>query len=209
MIPVSQCLSQCGFKSRCTGLLAPTTAYECSCQDGFFSITNDGRNCSDNYCLVNNGGCQQICNNTGPGISTCSCNVGYTSFNTTCTAINNCVVANGGCQQICKDTGPGANSCSCNTGYTLFNKTCTPINNCVIDNGGCQHICFQSGSNNTAACLCNYGFTLNPDGKNCSNSTASSASSSSMGSFTITYNSFRSCLTITFQPLQMSALSRE
>ena len=42
----TQCFSQCSTRSMCTGLLDPNTSYICSCQYGYESPTNDGKNCS-------------------------------------------------------------------------------------------------------------------------------------------------------------------
>ena len=102
-----------------------------------------------NECALNNGDCDQICNNT-VGSFQCSCNRGYRlNLNrmtcsgriTACTQfrnvinfvlyyntidINECSLNIDGCDQVCNNT-MGSYQCRCNRGYTLNNdeRTCS------------------------------------------------------------------------------------
>ena len=128
---VSQCFTQCGNNSLCTGKLLPFTDYACSCQDGYEYPQYTNNSCSAiNNCATGNGGCSQNCIYDGPGTSHCSCNTGYSLSNKACLPINNCKSNNGGCglNSTCTYTGPGANNCSCNVGYHSLDglgKNCT------------------------------------------------------------------------------------
>ena len=155
----------------CTGLLAPATAYNCSCQTGFFLPSNTGQNCvAINNCTVSNGGCSHNCIFTGNGTNNCSCNYGYSQLGSACIPINPCQKSNGGCQHLCIPSGAYNNaSCFCNSGYALAsdNQSCTVVNNiCQLNNGGCSHIC--NLTNNTAICTCISGYSLANDNKSCS-----------------------------------------
>ncbi len=94
-------------------------------------------------CTMNNGGCEQNCNNT-EGSFNCFCDSGYivdsNGFNCSgefifhscnlciilLTDNNECSVNNGDCEHICTNT-KGNFSCSCNTGYSLDDneRNCT------------------------------------------------------------------------------------
>ena len=65
---VNQCASQCGASSLCSGLLNTTTIYNCSCQSGYISATNNGKNC------------QAACSNN----ATCGANAYCASSNSLC-----------------------------------------------------------------------------------------------------------------------------
>ena len=47
----------------------------------------------------------------------------------------------------------------------LFINFFIDIDECAPNNGGCQHTC--NNINGSFYCTCNDGYTLNPDGKNC------------------------------------------
>jgi hypothetical protein len=67
--------------------------YQCFCQWGYCDTRPmNGTLCVDiNECLINNGGCQQLCSNSAGGYS-CTCNTGFTlAFDgKTCNDVNEC-----------------------------------------------------------------------------------------------------------------------
>ncbi|XP_046853107.1 uncharacterized protein LOC124446303 [Xenia sp. Carnegie-2017] len=87
-----------------------------------------------NECLLNNGGCNQLCNNTKEGFS-CSCHPGYQldpTNSSRCIDINECLVENGGCSQLCNNT-MGGYECHCRVMYELD-----------LDGKTCKHFRFPS-----------------------------------------------------------------
>ena len=77
-----------------------------------------------NECLVDNGGCEQDCNNR-IGDFYCSCRDGYHmgSDQVTCLDVNECEDGNnGGCEQNCVNL-IGSYFCSCRSGFRELNDT--------------------------------------------------------------------------------------
>lgn len=75
---------------------------------------------AENPCLVDNGGCSQICHRSPYGVI-CDCNKGYHLANnskTVCEDIDECVDQPGVCSQKCTNT-KGSYKCFCISGYTL------------------------------------------------------------------------------------------
>ena len=92
ILDVNECQSSNGgCEQVCTNTIG---SFECSCNPGF-NVSSNGANCIGkmvqlnayhnpiiakytdiNECQTNNGGCEQICNNTD-GSFECSCNQGY------------------------------------------------------------------------------------------------------------------------------------
>ena len=146
-IDINECLNNNGG---CTHTCVNKPgSYECQCNEGFY--TNDsGRNCLGNIvtniinvithyidineCLTNNGGCEQLCNNTY-GSFICYCSSGYNlGQGIFCSGIflywyhckiiidiNECQNDNGKCDQICVNE-IGSYHCDCRTGYKLDNN---------------------------------------------------------------------------------------
>ncbi|XP_053955379.1 fibrillin-2 isoform X3 [Anastrepha ludens] len=107
-----------GCEQKCERLLFPgenEPRLKCSCFEGFSLDPNDYASCHDiNECQMNNGGCEQICNNL-PGSYQCACEQGLqidTLTGNTCIDINECaqpeVVAQ--CAGGCENT-PGSYHC--------------------------------------------------------------------------------------------------
>ncbi|XP_046473466.1 very low-density lipoprotein receptor isoform X2 [Neodiprion pinetum] len=71
--------------------------------------------CKKNECLVNNGGCSQICVDLPIGFR-CECRNGYRLINNqTCDDVDECLEP-GSCSQFCKNE-KGTFKCSCDAGY--------------------------------------------------------------------------------------------
>jgi len=121
------------------------------------------------WCLIENGGCEQLCHNHCNQKTTCSCLPGYTLAydRKTCIDINECLINNGGCRRD-KNANcinyAGGHFCSCSKGFILKDDSlteCTDMNECGYGNGGCQQLC-----NNTHGgylCDCRKGFERKPN----------------------------------------------
>jgi hypothetical protein len=76
----------CGFTE--------SDGYQCFCQWGYCDTRPmNGTDCQDvNECLINNGGCQQLCSNS-PGSFSCSCGTGFvpTADGKGCNDVNECL----------------------------------------------------------------------------------------------------------------------
>ena len=83
---------------------------------------------------------QCICNSCDPnatcattaGVTTCSCNAGFSGDGNTCENVNECDTNNGDCHAdaTCNDL-PGSHTCECNGGYTGDGiTTCSDVNEC-------------------------------------------------------------------------------
>ena len=82
----SQCESQCGVNTLCTGALDLTTAYICNCQIALASTTNNGRDCGSSCTHVTDCGTNAMCINS----TACQCNTGYqspTNTGSNCSAV--------------------------------------------------------------------------------------------------------------------------
>ena len=73
-----------------------------------------------NECVVDNGGCSQVCSNTPPGSFSCGCRSGFTlaSDGVSCTDVNECLTDANNCQDLCINT-EGSFMCGCEPGYAL------------------------------------------------------------------------------------------
>jgi hypothetical protein len=139
-------------------------AYLCACPPGYTSAISE--TCEDvNECLDSNS-CSHNCSNT-QGSYTCLCPSTSTlsSDGSTCTDVDECEKDKNICgeNEKCVNADPGY-TCECLEGY---NKTstgaCQPIFNCTIE---CQGICVLVGTEQR--CHCPAGYSLNSDGKTCS-----------------------------------------
>ena len=113
-----------------------------------------------NECLLNNGGCTQLCTNT-IGSYHCDCRSGYQlndneiscngqyiylnfwiiDFISVVSDINECTNGTDLCEHNCYNT-DGSYVCDCQPGYQLSNGlTCSDINECDTSNGGCALRC--------------------------------------------------------------------
>ncbi|XP_036337585.1 fibrillin-1-like [Rhagoletis pomonella] len=165
-----------GCEHKCERLLFPgenEPRLKCSCFEGFSLDPNNYASCHDiNECQLNNGGCEQICNNL-PGSYQCACEQGLqidTLTGNTCIDINECLLRNGHgpCQDNCHNEWRGYR-CSCEglagTQLSQDNHTCEDAGECAIANGGCSHQCLSSMGR--IYCLCPSGWLMSPDGTNC------------------------------------------
>jgi len=124
----------------CTGgMTCSYTLNDANCPSGFYC---DPSGCVDtNECLVNNGGCSQICTNQVGAPSVCSCNSGYelAADDTTCTDINECTLGTNNCDvnAQCTNT-PGSFTCACNAGYEGDGTTCTETDECASGTHNCD-----------------------------------------------------------------------
>ncbi|XP_074621556.1 uncharacterized protein LOC141880074 [Acropora palmata] len=118
-------------------------------------------------CLVNNGGCSDICSRTDYG-RICSCREGFSldMDGATCRDINECVVNNGGCSETCFNT-LGGFMCSCREGFTPHadNKTCVNENECATGNHKCTQLCRDSEG--SYYCECHKGYRIGADRLTC------------------------------------------
>ena len=142
-------------------------SFECAC-DGDRVLLSDQRTCTDtNACAVNNGDCNQVCNNDvssgGLVSAVCSCNPGYelTGDQQTCVDIDECLQGISGCDVQCTNT-LGSFVCSCNAGFSLNAdaRTCSDFNECAsrADNN-CQQQC--TNQQGTFVCSCLPGYAIN------------------------------------------------
>ena len=131
---VFDCNDNCGSDTYCAGILVPNSKYACSCQLGYASPNFNGVNCTSNYCQVGNGGCNQICTDTGPATVTCGCLPDYVmaTDNKTCN-YNLCLSSNGGCSQICVFSEPSSRTCLCKSGFSV---STTNSSDCITAKNG-------------------------------------------------------------------------
>uniref|UniRef100_H2Y973 Uncharacterized protein n=1 Tax=Ciona savignyi TaxID=51511 RepID=H2Y973_CIOSA len=142
-------------------------SYQCTCEDGYV-LEADGHNCTEtNECDNNNGGCEQICENT-PGSYNCACPPGFglRSDGKTCGIQDECADPDqGGCSHNCTNT-VGSYICYCPNGMTLIEDglTCN-VDECQDGNAGCQQTCVNTLDG--YRCECQAGSTLNADLHSC------------------------------------------
>lgn len=116
-------------------------------------------------CEINNGNCEQICENSQSG-SICSCFEGFESYNSTsthCKDVDECIETNK-CKQECLNT-IGSFECKCSTGYFMNNnKQCEDINECNISSP-CEFNCTNLIGG--FECYCPDGFALSENNLTC------------------------------------------
>lgn len=128
--------------------------------------------CTDvDECLVDNGGCEQICINK-PGTYECSCKPGFEStvppdvstdnrlVHKNCNDKNECKEDNGGCSQLCTNT-VGSRTCGCIEGYKLSdadNTTCLDIDECSLDSSLCHSLSRCVNTDGSYECECLHGY---------------------------------------------------
>lgn len=114
-------------------------------------------------CAINNGNCEQNCENSQNG-SVCSCFEGYEAHNSThCKDIDECIEENE-CMQECLNT-LGSFECKCSEGYFMNdNNQCVDINECEISSP-CQYNCTNLIGG--FKCHCPEGFELSVDNFTC------------------------------------------
>ncbi|XP_078702848.1 uncharacterized protein LOC144928428 isoform X1 [Branchiostoma floridae x Branchiostoma belcheri] len=138
-------------------------SYQCTCRAGY--QLSGSTSCIDiDECSSDNGGCDHNCENT-PGSYTCSCRPGYQVFESSgCVDIDECFslpCQNGGtCRNLIN-----AYRCDCQHGWSGVNCQ-EDINECDQDLHDCQQVCLNTYGG--FSCGCDYGFSLNDDGKSCS-----------------------------------------
>lgn len=130
-----------------------------------------------NPCVVNNGGCDQLCNSEA-GVPTCECKEGFLlqidgknckeieNFDKTPPNVESCFRHNGNCSHKCFQDSRGV-WCSCSAGYKLLldNKSCEDIDECSFGNFGCSHRCVNTIG--AAHCMCPKGYKLEKNRKQC------------------------------------------
>ena len=129
----------------------------CGCTQGY-QRSHTCTDCIDiNECEIDNGGCEQNCENT-IGSFRCSCNTGYVLHNITQCDVNECQDVGLMCNGICENT-IGSYRCHCWPGFTQQNDSlCVDIDECAMENAGCEHLChnIQGGY----FCSCYEGFNF-------------------------------------------------
>jgi len=68
-------------------------------------------------------------------------------------------------QAYCERNGSSFD-CVCTRGYIGDGRECIDLNECEVNNGGCQHVCINN-PDGSYHCLCNQGFLLHSDRKQC------------------------------------------
>ncbi|XP_022104903.1 fibrillin-2-like isoform X2 [Acanthaster planci] len=120
-----------------------------------------------NPCLVDNGGCDQLCE-IRHGKSHCRCRVGYkmSKNKVNCVDRNECA-SDDRCAQICVNT-EGSYHCECQRGYHLAANAwaCVDVDECRVGNGGCQEVCRNIIGSYTCECA-TPGSELLADGRSC------------------------------------------
>ncbi|XP_017779791.1 PREDICTED: signal peptide, CUB and EGF-like domain-containing protein 3 [Nicrophorus vespilloides] len=143
---------------------------KCACFDGF-RLSTDGKRCYDiDECMVNNGGCSDICENK-MGRYVCQCNPGYklAADAKTCIDSNECLLNNGHgpCEDTCTNI-HGSFRCSCRRPNTVLSSNginCDVIDQCMNGRSGCSHLCIHSRRG--PYCSCPDGLILGHDRKTC------------------------------------------
>uniref|UniRef100_UPI00398ED5C1 kielin/chordin-like protein isoform X4 n=1 Tax=Pristiophorus japonicus TaxID=55135 RepID=UPI00398ED5C1 len=148
--------------SRCLNTMG---SYRCACVDGFQMVEGqclDQDECSDH----SQGTCQQICINVA-GSFFCSCDSGYSlaadSFS--CVDVNECEKTN--CSHHCVNT-LGSFHCLCPRGYTQHTngRNCQDNNECAASGDGhCAHNCINTAG--SYYCTCHPGYRLHFDRHSC------------------------------------------
>ena len=111
-----------------------------------------------NECEIDNGGCEQNCENT-IGSSRCSCNTGYVLHNITQCDVNECQDDGLVCNGICENT-IGGYSCHCWQGFTQQNGSlCVDIDECATMNAGCEHLCHNTQGSYFCSCYDGFNFS--------------------------------------------------
>ncbi|CAH3046479.1 unnamed protein product [Pocillopora meandrina] len=120
-------------------------------------------------CSLNNGGCEQKCEEIYVGQRksiSCSCRRGFNllSDQKHCVDIDECQTNNGGCRHLCMNY-PGGHTCACTKGYFLDRdkKNCRDIDECSNGNGGCNHDCINTAG--SFHCRCYPGFEFKTSDK--------------------------------------------
>eukprot|EP00063_Salmo_salar_P056672 XP_014031507.1 PREDICTED: signal peptide, CUB and EGF-like domain-containing protein 2 isoform X8 [Salmo salar] len=145
-------------------------------------------------CMNKEHGCAHICKETPKGGVACECRPGFELAKNQRGCILTCNHGNGGCQHTCEDMEQGP-ICRCHVRYTLHSdgRSCVErdetttessdhnatsftevdkrvkrrlfMENCAVNNGGCDSTCKDTSTG--VRCSCPVGFTLQPDGKTC------------------------------------------
>ncbi|XP_046695955.1 fibulin-5 isoform X3 [Silurus meridionalis] len=86
-------------------------------------------------CIMNNGGCSQVCRLNTHNRAECRCDPGFQLLGDqmTCRDLDECVEGLHECQQVCENTF-GSYRCSCTPGFQLsFDRiSCTDVNECML-----------------------------------------------------------------------------
>ncbi|XP_052057345.1 signal peptide, CUB and EGF-like domain-containing protein 2 isoform X2 [Apodemus sylvaticus] len=145
-------------------------------------------------CMNKDHGCGHICKEAPRGGVACECRPGFELAKNQRDCILTCNHGNGGCQHSCEDTAEGP-ECSCHPRYRLHTdgRSCLEqegtilegtesnatsvadgdkrvkrrllMETCAVNNGGCDRTCKDTSTG--VHCSCPTGFTLQVDGKTC------------------------------------------
>ncbi|KAI5088865.1 hypothetical protein C0J45_21437, partial [Silurus meridionalis] len=115
-------------------------------------------------CVMNNGGCSQVCRLNTHNRAECRCDPGFQLLGDqmTCRDLDECVEGLHECQQVCENTF-GSYRCSCTPGFQLsFDRiSCTDVNECMLPAGmaRCGFGCVNTPG--SFHCLCPAGYSAN------------------------------------------------
>ncbi|HRE88458.1 MAG TPA: fibrinogen-like YCDxxxxGGGW domain-containing protein [Myxococcota bacterium] len=131
------CASPCLNGGTCS---SPNT---CSCPSGFTGATCE---VDIDECETNNGGCEQVCNNTS-GAYTCECGSGYLLAvdGRACDDIDECLTDHGGCGD------PAFTTCANNPGAP---PTCDDIDECALGTHDCGEAASCTNTSGGFTCEC-------------------------------------------------------
>lgn len=112
------------------------------------------------WCEGDNGGCQQLCLDEGPGYS-CECHAGYFLMPDGHSCATNKACLDQPCQFDCVPEDDGGYHCQCPLGYELSSDGhhCEDMDECA--DAPCEHQC--ENTEGSFLCRCHLGFSLSED----------------------------------------------
>lgn len=166
---LTTCIDECNIDNGGCGKFcthADNGATVCFCNEGF-ELAPDGKACNDiDECARETDECDLGCENT-EGSFVCTCPDGFVlhTDGKQCDDVDPCSINNGGCSHDCvSGNAVDPATCECPDEMFLINDKLTCQHKCDDENNGCEQVCDRQ----TADCICNEGWTLDVNGKTCS-----------------------------------------